>query len=230
MIEHESVPGTIPYFLKEQIRRAIVDGTFHPGQPLREQDLEKRYASSRGPIREALRMLEHIGLVTHIQRRGFRVTLYSEKEIRDQYLLRAELQSYALLQLAQIDDLRPLLKDLAECHQRMALAFGQRDPSAYLKELRYFFDATVGFLGNAPLEDAHRRLCELAEPLRYNLLSRRLDQSKSLQYTKKIMMAIKARDFERAAALKREHVLLNLPSIIETYVSAQYGRTVEKAG
>jgi len=44
-MEQLSIPGTIPYFLKEQIRRSIIDGTFRPGQPLREQDLERRYGS-----------------------------------------------------------------------------------------------------------------------------------------------------------------------------------------
>jgi DNA-binding GntR family transcriptional regulator len=229
-MEQVSIPGTIPYFLKEQIRRSIIDGTFRPGQPLREQDLERRYGSSRGPIREALRLLEQSGLVTHIQRRGFRVTLYSEREIRDMYLLRAELQSYAMLSLAEIDDLKPLLKELNECHQRMASAFEARDVGQYVQEIRNFYDASSRFLGNKPLQDALNRLYETAEPLRFNLLSRRLDKSRSLQYTRKIMQALKARDFPLAAALKREHVLMNLPSIVETYMAATYEDTEARTG
>ncbi|EWM47089.1 bacterial regulatory s, gntR family protein [Bordetella holmesii 70147] len=63
-------PATIPYFLQEQIRELIIDGTFAPGEPLREQDLEQRFGTSRSPIREALRLLELTGMVAHVQRRG----------------------------------------------------------------------------------------------------------------------------------------------------------------
>jgi DNA-binding GntR family transcriptional regulator len=223
-------PGTIPYFLKEQIRRSIVDGSFRPGQPLREQDLERRYASSRGPIREALRLLEQSGLVTHVQRRGFRVTLYNEKEIRDQYLLRAELEGYAIKRLAEIEDLKPLLADLVACRGRMAEAFDAHDAGKYLIEIRQFFDSIAQYLDNTPLCEALARLNETAEPLRYNLLSRKLGESKSLDYTHKMIEALKAGHFEQAAILKREHVLLNLPSILDAYRAARYNESIAKAG
>ena len=101
-------PATIPYFLQEQIRELIVDGTIRPGQPLREQELEQRFGTSRSPIREALRLLELSGLVTHVQRKGFRVTLYSETQIRHLDLLRAELEvAMALTGCADLASIGP---------------------------------------------------------------------------------------------------------------------------
>jgi DNA-binding GntR family transcriptional regulator len=229
-MDQDRIPGTIPYFLKEKIRRMIVDGTFRPGQPLREQDLERRYDISRGPIREALRLLEHSGLVTHIQRRGFRVTLYNEKEIRDQYLLRAELEGYAMRRLAEIDDLTPLLATLDACRTRLAQAYQEHDARQYLAEIHAFFDAIVQSLNNTPLQDALAKLNEISEPLRYNLLSRKLAESKALDYMRLMTDALKTRDFERAAVLKHEHVLLNLPNIIETYRMARYEENIAHSG
>lgn len=47
----------------ESIRDAIVDGTFGPGERLRDPELEKWLGVSRTPIREALLRLERAGLV-----------------------------------------------------------------------------------------------------------------------------------------------------------------------
>jgi DNA-binding GntR family transcriptional regulator len=219
---HDRTPETIPYYLREKIRSLIVDGTFQPGQPLREQDLERRFGSSRGPIREALRLLEQTGLVTHMQRRGFRVTLYDDREIRDQYLLRAELEAYAIKGLAEAGDLGPLLETLKACQSRLEASYTARDSSAYLTEIRRFYDAIATHTGNRPLCNTLARLNQTAEPLRYNLLSRRLEESRTRQYMQRIVQALAARRFDEAAALKREHVLLNLPSIIEAYAAARY--------
>ncbi|WP_066637095.1 GntR family transcriptional regulator [Bordetella sp. H567] len=218
----DRTPETIPYFLREKIRALIVDGTFQPGQPLREQDLERRFGSSRGPIREALRLLEQTGLVTHMQRRGFRVTLYDDREIRDQYLLRAELEAYAIKQLADAGDLAPLLQTLKACRAQLEAAYKAHDARAYLTEIRRFYDAIAAYTGNRPLCNALARLNETAEPLRYNLLSRRLEESRTRQYMLRIIQALEAGRYEDAAALKREHVLMNLPSIIEAYAAARY--------
>ena len=218
----DRTPETIPYFLRERIRALIVDGTYQPGQPLREQDLERRFGSSRGPIREALRLLEQTGLVSHAQRRGFRVTLYDDKEIRDQYLLRAELEAYAIKELAQVGDLSGLLDELQACRSRLEAAFQARDPRTYLVEIRRFYDAIALRTGNRPLCDTLARLNETAEPLRYNLLSRKLEDSRTRDYMKRIIQALKAGRYDEAARLKREHVLLNLPSIIEAYEAVRY--------
>jgi DNA-binding GntR family transcriptional regulator len=218
----DGTPETIPYYLREKIRALIIDGTFQPGQPLREQDLERRFGSSRGPIREALRLLEQTGLVTHLQRRGFRVTLYDDREIRDQYLLRAELEAYAIRLLADAGDLAPLLKALKTCRTRLETAYKASDPRAYLGEIRQFYDAIATYTGNRPLCNALARLNETAEPLRYNLLARRLQASRTRQYMQKIIKSLEAGRFDEAAALKHEHVLLNLPSILQAYDAVRY--------
>ncbi|TEA79994.1 GntR family transcriptional regulator [Allopusillimonas ginsengisoli] len=218
---HRDVPSTIPYFLRTQIRELIIDGTFKPGQPVREQELERRYGVSRAPAREALLLLEQSGLVTHKPRHGFRVTLYTEKEIRDQYLLRAELESYGMRCLSEVGDLAPLLETLEACRVRMSHARDKQDARTYLTEIHRFFDSIVDYLDNAPLRLALKRLNEMSEPLRYNLLSRRLSQSRSLEYLRKMIDALEERRFDCAAELKREHVLFNLPHVIEAYRAAR---------
>lgn len=214
-------PATIPYFLQEQIREMIIEGTFLPGQPLREQELEQRFGTSRSPIREALRLLELSGLVTHAQRRGFRVTLYSEREIRHLYLLRAELEAYSIMQLAEFADLAPLIAELETCNASLSRFHAAGAVRDYLAQLRYFFGSIVRYTQNNALIEALGKLTEQSEPLRYSLLKRDFANSRP-GCTNGILEALSRRNFGKAASLKREHVLSSLPLILQAYAGLPY--------
>jgi len=75
------------------IEEAIVSGQLEPGSVLRQEQLSAAYAVSRTPIREALRRLSALGLVSFEANRGFRVRTLSRQEMWEAFLLRAELES-----------------------------------------------------------------------------------------------------------------------------------------
>ena len=54
----------------EALRDAILDGRLKPGERLKEVPLAEQLGISRGPIREALRLLERDGLIELIPNRG----------------------------------------------------------------------------------------------------------------------------------------------------------------
>ena len=56
--------------LKEALLRRILGGHYRPGERLVEMRIAAEFATSQGPVREALRELEATGLVTNIPRRG----------------------------------------------------------------------------------------------------------------------------------------------------------------
>ncbi len=113
------LPKPIPYYLMEQIRRGIITGRYPPGDPLREQMLEQEFGFSRGPIREALRLLELLGLATHEPRRGFRVREYSAETVSQIYGLRALLERRSVEALAG-RQLEGLVDKLRAANARMA--------------------------------------------------------------------------------------------------------------
>ena len=95
------------------IEEAIVAGELSPGTVLRQEQLSERFNVSRTPIREALRRLAALGLVSFVPNRGVRVRTLSQAELREAFLVRAELESLAteLATPKMTDD------DLAELEQ-----------------------------------------------------------------------------------------------------------------
>ena len=90
----------------EQVRAAIVENRYAPGQRLIEQRLAAELGLSRTPVREALRILEAEGLVVSERNRGATVRPLSPTEVVDLYGLRIRLESYAA-ELAAERDHRP---------------------------------------------------------------------------------------------------------------------------
>ncbi|MGZ4398484.1 MAG: GntR family transcriptional regulator [Gaiellaceae bacterium] len=71
----------------------IVSGAIEPGTVLRQEQLSERFQVSRTPVREALRRLAALGLVSFVPNRGVRVRSLSLAELREAFLVRAELES-----------------------------------------------------------------------------------------------------------------------------------------
>jgi DNA-binding GntR family transcriptional regulator len=91
------------------LEEAIVSGEIPPGSVLRQEHLSEQFAVSRTPVREALRRLAALGLVTFEPNRGVRVRMLSREELREAFLVRAELESLA----TEIATLRMTEDDLA---------------------------------------------------------------------------------------------------------------------
>jgi DNA-binding GntR family transcriptional regulator len=99
------------------IEEAIVSGELAPGSVLRQEQLSERFGVSRTPVREALRRLAALGLVSFIPNRGVRVRTLSHDELREAFLVRAQLESLITEEAARklsADD----LAELEECERR----------------------------------------------------------------------------------------------------------------
>jgi DNA-binding GntR family transcriptional regulator len=68
--EEKFTPVNLVEQIANSVERAILNGTFKMGDQLVEQEISKRFKTSRQPIREAFRVLEKRGLVTIIPRKG----------------------------------------------------------------------------------------------------------------------------------------------------------------
>jgi DNA-binding GntR family transcriptional regulator len=77
------------------IEEAIVSGELEPGTVLRQEQLSEQFNVSRTPVREALRRLAALGLVSFVPNRGVRVRTISREDLYEAFIVRAELESLA---------------------------------------------------------------------------------------------------------------------------------------
>jgi DNA-binding GntR family transcriptional regulator len=89
-------PGTLAEIAASQIREAVISGVLRPGDKLVEGQLAEQMGTSRGPVREAIRLLEKEGLVSIEPHRGAFVTKLSVKKVREIHTLRAVLEGLAV--------------------------------------------------------------------------------------------------------------------------------------
>jgi len=80
----------------DNIREAIFNGAYSPGSSLREVELSATLEVSRGPVREALLLLEREGLVRSEWHRGTTVTTLTTEDIAELHSLRGSLEQLAV--------------------------------------------------------------------------------------------------------------------------------------
>jgi DNA-binding GntR family transcriptional regulator len=188
-----------------RLRNAILSGELPAGSKLVEADLAEMFATSRGPVREAVRELVREGLVVEFDRRGNVVSTLDASDLTEVYGVREALEvSAARVVVERADD-------------EALIALGR-----HLDALEH--GAEGDYLGNSVHDLAfHRELIALAENGRmatiYNqmltqtahLLRTAAEGNPTLQSTlrssahRDILDALLARDAERAVVAIRAH-------------------------
>jgi DNA-binding GntR family transcriptional regulator len=78
-----------------EIRHTILSGQAEPGAILRETELAQKLGVSRGPVRDALAVLEREGLVTSRPNHRARVAVLNLRDVEEIYSLRRSLEMLA---------------------------------------------------------------------------------------------------------------------------------------
>lgn len=114
--------------IRNAIRDAIFAGELKPGDRIIETFWAKELGVSQGPVREAIRDLEAVGLVETVPFKGSRVRLMTEKDIQDNYSVRICLESKSIRDaITMLDDaqmeklsayLREVLNEMDACANR----------------------------------------------------------------------------------------------------------------
>jgi len=109
-MEFVNITSTVLAYL----RAKIISGELAPGARINENELSKSLQISRGPIREAFRVLEHEHLVVNIPRKSTYVSKISLKELDDIYQVRRaiELSGIDLFEAKKVRQLPEVLSTL----------------------------------------------------------------------------------------------------------------------
>lgn len=92
-----SQAGSASSIVFEALKQAIITGQLEDGTPLRQEELAKKFSTSRIPIRESINRLEQEGLVTTIRYKGAVVASISLKEVEEMFDLRALMEREVML-------------------------------------------------------------------------------------------------------------------------------------
>jgi DNA-binding GntR family transcriptional regulator len=196
--------GATVAYVVERLREDILAGRLRPGSRLVESDLTSRFGVSRGPVREALRRLTADGLIEHWPHRGAVVRRLTEREIRELFLIRIEMEALAARLAAAADAPERRARFVAAIQPIYADA--PRNPCEYLKENDAFHDAVMALADNRELRDLSTRLqlplimAQVGDILTPAVLK------DSVQEHRAIAEAILKRDGAAASARMRAHL------------------------
>lgn len=197
-------PRSLAEDAADRIREQILSGGFKQGEHLVEAKIAEQLTISRGPVREAFKLLRAEGLLNEEPRRGTFVVSLTADDVREIYGLRAALEGRAGRIVARGQDPVVLgrLRELADGIDR-AVASG--DAAAASRADLAFHEGLCELCGNSRIHEVFMRYVPtLRGLLRLDeQVLRSLDEI-SLQH-RPLVDAIEAGDEEAAARLLNEH-------------------------
>jgi len=210
----------------DDVRAAIVENRYRPGQRLVEQRIAEELGLSRTPVREALRLLEAEGLVVSERNRGAMVRPLSSTEVGDLYGLRIKLESYAV----EVATERATEEELGELVAAADAFTSVRrrvdvDSVEGVRELhaanRRFHDAIITAARHRRLESMLARTVDI--PLVFRAFQSfgagEIERSDSFHHL--IAEAMCRRDATRAAALMGEHIAQGRDAVLDALAVAE---------
>ena len=206
--------NSLTMVVQQEIERAIRAGEDRPGAKLNEAALALGLGVSRGPVREAFRMLDEAGLVRTEKNRGVFVRDIPIDEAVEIYELRAAMEESVGRRLAQ--HMTVAQRQEAEAIvQAMEQAVVQRDANAYHLLNLQFHDRLVEMAGNRKLASVYRKLVkEIALFRRMNLADESLLPA-SAQAHWDLLRAIQSRNPEAAGRALFEHAMHSMARMVD---------------
>jgi DNA-binding GntR family transcriptional regulator len=190
----------------EYLSEMIISGEIKPGEKLVENELCKRFRTSRGPIRESLKVLETEGLVVVEPRRGAYVRRLTPDDIKDAVVVRQNLEGLAVeLAIPYIG--ADQIRELEESVKAMDVAAEQGDIESFTHYNIVFHNYLSRLARNNLLSKILENLWRLVWRRTAVVYFRSMENLPAVNEAhKEILEAIKDRDSKRARDLVEQHI------------------------
>lgn len=218
----------------KQLGQDILQGRYAPGERIGEQAVAELFSLSRGPVRDALRILERQGLVEIRPRRGAFVVELALNDVADIFNVRCALLSLAVRYLARNPDKsalaqvdprlaqlrklaaqkRPSLLDFAQATGRVAMGLLAACDSAKVIQTTY---------RDLPHDALWRMLWVTPQPPDYVRPERRTD---TYQDYEQLLRAIHAGQADAAEALMRK-IMTDTRDEVLAYMARSHADSVD---
>lgn len=216
---------TLAQVVTEQLRNAIIQGHFAPGQLLSEDQLARTLKVSRGPIRDALLHLEQEGLVSSQTNGRTVVARLSRRDLEEVYSLRYALERLAVqyaVHYAQPEDFVAMEDIINSLQQAAERGITEHEAAAL----------DIGFHDLLYRSARHQRLLDAWSNIRSQvyvfLLSRNLAnpdfrEKVIIHGHTDILNAIREHDEKRAVESIEEHLRAAYTRIVKNYSAQESG-------
>jgi DNA-binding GntR family transcriptional regulator len=221
-----------PIVLVERVSRtlteAILDGTLKGGDQLIETDLKEQFGISRSPLREAFRILEKMGLVEIIPRKGAFVRSITNSDIEQHFPVRSVLEGLAARQAHErISEEK--LKEMTHALGKMRSAVSKNNTKAYWENHFLFHEVFIDASANLILINLLKtlRMHGLWYRFSYKYYEENLSESFAIHERILRLFENKKTDPRQLEEVVRNHIEVAVESFL-AYLDEQENATNER--
>lgn len=191
--------------LLERLRVMIIDGDLVPGEKVPEKSLCERFAVSRTPLREALKVLANDGLVTLTPNRGATIADLSLEDLKEAFPVIAALEALAgEMACANITDAE--ITKIKQLHKKMIGYYETRALKPYFQINQQIHEMILAAARNQTLSSLYKSLEGRVRQARYLANMSTSRWTEAVQEHERMIVALEARDGEKLAGILKSHL------------------------
>ncbi|MDF2822860.1 MAG: GntR family transcriptional regulator, partial [Mycobacterium sp.] len=187
----------------DSIKNAIVNGTFAPGEKLRDPELEQWLGISRTPIREAIARLETAGLVHTLPGRSTVVSTIEPAAVLDAQAVAAAMHALAVRIAVPLMG-KPDFAAMVRANKDFAAALAAGDPESAIAADDLFHGVAVEASRNRAIPVALEQVTPVLRRLEFRRFSS-LSGRQSIAQHKRIIELCRQGDAEGAAQATQQN-------------------------
>jgi DNA-binding GntR family transcriptional regulator len=196
---------TLAETLRLQLADEIVRGVLRPGTALDETELARRFAVSRTPVREAIRLLAASGLVETTAHRAAVVARPGTERLTGMFEVMAELEALCAGLAAERMTVSER-RELEDAHEDLRLLMHSGDPQRYHETNEAFHGVVYAGSHNAHLAELTLSTRTRVSPYRRAQFRNLGRLAKSHVEHDRVVVAILRGDRDGAARAMRDHI------------------------
>ncbi|WP_421617067.1 GntR family transcriptional regulator [Brevibacillus sp. TJ4] len=218
MIEAEKVKS-IRDIAVESLREAIISGKLKPGDHLKERELSQAMGVSTTPIKEALRILGHEGLVETIPRKGTFVSELVNTTIEETLMLRASLEGLC----ARLAAIKITPEELKALEQKVTLMESLKEtaPDQLVHENTAFHTMIRQIAKNPMIYNILLNISAFDTAFRKRALQYRVEVQEGYVEHREIFEAIRQGDPDLAEMRMKKHIMRTTENVLRMNVQAR---------
>ncbi|MEV0049896.1 GntR family transcriptional regulator [Saccharopolyspora shandongensis] len=208
-------PSTVERAVVAELRRMILQGELKPGSMILLDDIAQRFGVSRGPVRDALRILSGEALVVARPHRGYQVARLDVSELAEINGIRQLLETDAIRRAAEhLTD--EVADEMAELLARMLEVEDAGDMATWVDVHRKFHFALFDKADSSVEIRALHTLWNASDLYRSEYLqSAEARKTSALQHGQ-LLKAVQARDVDGMIAVMDAHRGATMAALTET--------------